>query len=81
LIFNLHKLLYLTKHSHAPTDVNFKNALLAVITSEDLKSAKKIDNLTVSLALMGSAACRKLIKLTPGIHYPISSAGNIISPV
>jgi len=55
--------------------VNFINVLQAAFTHADSKSTKKTDNLTVFLALLGSAhvkAARKMyLKLTP---YPTFSA-------
>ena len=51
--------------------VNFANILRAAFTCKDAKSAKKLLNLTVSFALLGSArvkaACRTLVKLTPDL--------------
>ena len=48
--------------------VNFTNILLAAFTRADPKSAKKLLNLNVFFALLGStsakAACRTLVKLT-----------------
>ena len=52
--------------------VNFINVLQAALTHEDPESAKKLLDLSVFLALMGSAtasvkaACRTLMKLNPG---------------
>ena len=49
--------------------VNFTNILRAAFTRADPQSAKKLLNLTVFFALLGSgrvkAACRTLVKLTP----------------
>ena len=49
---------------------NFTNVLRAAFTPADPKSAKKLLNLTVFFALLGStsakAARRTLVKLTPG---------------
>ena len=50
---------------------NFTNVLGAAFTLADPKSAKKLINLTVFFALLGStsakAASRTLVKLTPGV--------------
>ena len=52
--------------------VNFTNVLRAAFTLTDPKSAKKLLNLTVFFALLGStiakAAHRTLVKLTPHLH-------------
>ena len=54
-----------------PPRVNFTNILRAAFTRVDPKSAKKMLNLTVFFALLGSvrvkAACRMLVKLTPRV--------------
>jgi len=56
--------------------VNFTNVLRAAFTRADPKSAKKLLNLTVFFALLGSAcvkaACRTLMKFH---HHFISSFG------
>jgi len=53
--------------------VNFINILRAAFGRTDNRSAKKADNLTVFLALLGSAgikaACRMLMKMTPGVNF------------
>jgi len=53
----------------ASSGVNFINALRAVFTCADPKSARKTVKLMVIFALLGfahaKADCRKLIKLTP----------------
>jgi len=55
------------------TGVNFINVLLGAFTRADPKSTKKTDDLTVFFALSGSAcakaACRMLMKLTPGVDF------------
>jgi hypothetical protein len=60
--------------------VNCISILRAVVTRTDPKSTKKIDNLSVFLALWGSAqvkaACRTLMKLTP---YSSSEKNQILS--
>ena len=52
--------------------VNFTNVLQAAFMCADPKSALKLLNLTVFFSLLGSsrvkAACRTLVKLTPGWH-------------
>jgi len=57
-------------YASASPGVKFINVPRAAFTLVDPKSAKKIDNLTVFYTLYGSsrakAACRKLVKLTPG---------------
>ena len=56
--------------SPAAAGVNFTNILRAAFTHADLKSARKLLNLTVFFALLGSghikAAHIMLVKLTPG---------------
>ena len=51
--------------------VNFTNVLQVAFTPADTKRAKKLLDLTVFFALLGSgsvkAACRMLMKLTPGV--------------
>ena len=51
--------------------VNFTNVLRAASTRADPESAKKLIDLTVFFALLGSvcvkAARRTLVKLTPGV--------------
>ena len=58
--------------------VNFIDILRAALAQRDPKSAKKTDNLTVFLALLGytriKAAGRRLMKLTPdvfGLKMPL----------
>ncbi len=55
------------------TGVNIINVLPAAFVRTDHESAKKADNLTVFFALLGSAhakaACKMLMKLTPGVHH------------
>ena len=55
---------------HYLSGFNFINVLPAAFTHVDPKSAKKLLDLTVFFALLGSlcvkAACRTLMKLTPG---------------
>ena len=57
--------------THSLHVVNFTNVLQAAFTRADPKSAIKLLNLTVFFALFGSAqvkaACRMLVKLTPGV--------------
>jgi len=52
---------------------NFINILLAALAHADPKSAKKTDNLTVFLMLLGSAhvkaARRMLLKLPRGFNH------------
>ena len=61
-------------HFNFPSGVNFTNVLWAAFTCADPKSAKKLLNLTVFFALLGSArvkaAHRTLVKLTPGHSRP-----------
>ena len=56
-------------HCVLSAGVNFTNVLRAAFTRADPKSAKKLLNLTVFFALLGSlrgkAARRTLVKLTP----------------
>jgi len=51
--------------------VNFTNVLRAAFTLINPESVKKIENLTVSFTLLGSAlikaVCRTLMKLSPGL--------------
>ena len=56
-----------------PPVVNFTNILQAAFTRADPKSAKQLLNWIVFFALLGSArvkaACRTLVKLTPGVNF------------
>ena len=57
--------------------VNFTNVLPAALTRADPKSAKKTVKLSSFIALLGSArvkaACRTLVKLTPGVGMPAAA--------
>jgi hypothetical protein len=66
--------------SQGDPGVNFTNVLRAAFTREDPKSAKKLLNLIVFLALLGSvpvkAAHRMLVKLNPGFFFFSKSETN-----
>ncbi len=60
--------------------VNFTKVLCAAITLLDPESVKKIDNLTVFFALLGSARVkvisRTLMKLIPGLMPEFPESGD-----
>jgi len=59
--------------------VNFINILRVAFACADPESSKKTENLTVFFALLGSAplkaACRALMKLTPGLSLHLGVQG------
>jgi hypothetical protein len=65
--------------------INFIKVLRAVFTLKEPKSPKQLLDLTVFFALSGSAgvkaACRMLMKLTPGIAFRVNSViTNTVKP-
>jgi len=66
------KFAVICQDSIASSEVKFINILCKALTHEDLKSAKKTDNLTLFFALLGfeciKAARKMFVKLTPGAN-------------